>query len=64
MANPRDRYYTKMYETLVYYNYRNYAPVYNEKTRQAVSKVIVKEKVDAQNVTADTFWKNTVKPNT
>ena len=40
MATPREKCYTKMYETLVEYNDRNNAPFYNEKTRQAINIII------------------------
>ena len=39
-ATQIDKYYTKMYETLVYYNYRKDAPLSNEKIIQAIHKVI------------------------
>ena len=37
MATMKDKYYTKMLETLVDYNNRNNAPLANEEIRQAVS---------------------------
>ena len=41
MATIKDKYYTKMLETLVYYNDRNNAPLSNENIRQAVNRVMV-----------------------
>ena len=38
MATPVDKYYIKMFETLVDYNYRNNAPFTNEKRQQAMKK--------------------------
>ena len=78
MATPRDKYYTKMYETLVDYNDRNNAPWSNEKLWQAIHKYIEEEEVDghnitlddhnitssAHNLTADTFSQRPVTPNT
>ena len=71
MATSRDKYYTKVYETLVYYNDRNYAPLSNEKIRKEIHKVIAEEEVDARNinldvhnVTADNFCQTPVTPNT
>ena len=43
MATPRDKYYTKMLETLVDYNEHNNAPLSIEKLRHEISKVIVEE---------------------
>ena len=40
MATTKEKYYTKMLETLVDYNDRNNAPLYHEKLLQAVSKVM------------------------
>ena len=40
MATTKDKYYTKMLETLVDYNDRNNSSVSNEKLRQAVSRVM------------------------
>ena len=37
MATMKDKYYSKMLETLVDYNNRNNAPLANEEIRQAVS---------------------------
>ena len=38
MATPREKYYTKILETLVDYNDRNNAPLSNEKLQKAISK--------------------------
>ena len=40
MATTKDKYYTKILETLVYYNDRNNAPLYNENILQDVSRVM------------------------
>ena len=40
MATTKDKYYMKMLETLFDYNGRNNAQFYNEKLRQAVSKLM------------------------
>ena len=71
MSNPRDKYYTKIYETLVDYNDRNNAPFSNEKIQQATGKVIAEEEaderninVDTYNVTMDTLFHSTVTNNT
>ena len=62
MATPRNKYYTKIYETLVYYNNHNDAPFSNAKIKQATHKVISEEEagankitLDAHNVTVNTF---------
>ena len=67
MATPRDKYYSKMLETLVDYNYHNNAPLSNKKILQAISKVIAEEEadelnitLDAHNITMDTFWQSTI----
>ena len=63
MGNTKDKYYTKMLETLVNYNDCNNAPFSNEKIRQAVSRVVAEteeEECDAErnanNLTMDTFY--------
>ena len=62
MATPRDKYYTKMYESLIDYNDRNDAPLSNKNIREAMHKFIAEEESDvynitpgAHNVTVDTF---------
>ena len=40
MDTPRDEYYTKMLETLIYHKNRHNAPLSSEKLRQAVSPVM------------------------
>ena len=40
MATPKDKYYTKLLETLVDYNGYHNAPLSNEKLRQAISTVM------------------------
>ena len=60
MATPREKYNTKIYETLVHYNECNNAPFSNEKIRQAMNIVIVEEELDDHNVTVDTFFQSHV----
>ena len=43
MATSRDKNYTKMYETLIDYNDRNDAPLFNEKIPDTIYKVIEKD---------------------
>ena len=71
MANPRDKYYTQLYETLVYYNDRNNAPFSNENIRQAIRKIMAGKEMDACNITLDShsvtvdiLWKTIVILNT
>ena len=71
MAKPRDKYYIKIYETLLDFNVRNDAPFSNENIRQAIRKFIGEEEGDCcnltsdfHNVTADTFFQTPVMPNT
>ena len=71
MATPIDKYYTKMYKTLVDHNDRNDAPVSTEKIQQEMRKLITKEEADARNITsdahnatADNFCQTPVTPNT
>ena len=47
MATPREKYYIYIYETLIGYNERNYAPFSNENIQQAINKVISEEESDA-----------------
>ena len=61
-GNSRDKYYTKIYETLIDYNDHNDAPLSNENIEYAINKFITEEEsdshninFDAHNVTADTF---------
>ena len=63
MATTKDKYYTMMLETLVYYNDRNNAPLSNDKLRRSVSKVLIETeeeerdaKRNANNVAMDTFF--------
>ena len=53
MATSRDKYYTKIYDTLIYYNDRNDVPLSNENFQQAIYKVIEEEELDAHNITLD-----------
>ena len=71
MVTPRDKYYMKMYDTLVDYNDHNDAPFSNDNIWQAIHKVIAIEEsdahkitLDAHNVTADNFSQMTDTPNT
>ena len=61
MATSREKYYTKMYETLIDYNDRNDAPFSNEKIQDVIHKVVAEEELydnninlDACHITADT----------
>ena len=61
----------EIYDNLVDYNERNYAPISNEKIWQAIRKIMVDEEADARNinldshnVTVDTFCRTPVTPNT
>ena len=70
MATPRDKYYKKIYETLVDYNDCNDAPLSKEKIRKVIRKFMADEEADAlnrtfdsQNVTVDTFIFTPVTPN-
>ena len=64
MENPREKYYTKIYENLVDYNDRNDAPLSNDDVIQAIHKIIAEEEAGAHNITADTFSQTPVTPNT
>ena len=62
IATTKEKYYTKMLETLGDYNDRNNAPLSNKKLRKAVGKVMAEmeeeqrdAKRNANNVTMDTF---------
>ena len=65
MATPKDKYYTKLLETLIEYNCHHNAPLSNETLRKAIStfmKEMEEEERDAKhnvnNVTMDTFYKS------
>ena len=62
MVTPIDTYYTNIYETIVDYNDRNHAPLFNEKIWQAIHKNFAEEEADAQNVNVDTFCQTPVMP--
>ena len=71
MKTPKEKYFTKMLETLIYYNDHHNVPLFNEKTQQAFSKVMAetdKEERDAKcnsnNVNMDTFCQSPVTTNT
>ena len=53
MATSRDKYYTKMCKTLIDYNDRNDAPLYNDKILEVMHKFIVEEELNAHNITSD-----------
>ena len=64
MANPRDKYYEKMLDTLVDYNDHHNALLSKENLRRAISKVVAKTEEEerniisyANNVTMDNFCK-------
>ena len=55
-GNLKKKYYTEIFKTLTDYNDRHNALLSNEKTREAIHKVMDEESIsDANNVTADTF---------
>ena len=71
MVTPKDKHYTKMLETLVDYNYRNNASLYNENLQQAISTVMAEQEAeecnvifDTNNVTMDNFCQSPVTTNT
>ena len=71
MVTPKDKYYTRMLETLVDYNDCSNTPLSNVKLRQAISIVMVEEEAeerniipDANNVTIDTLCQSPVTTNT
>ena len=71
MTTPRDKYYKKLLDTLVEYNNDQNAPLYNEKSEQAISKFIADTEEeerniisDANNVTMDTFCQSPFTNNT
>ena len=70
MTTPRYKYYKKLLDTLVEYNNDQNAPLYNEKSEQAISKVIADTEEeernimsDANNVTMETFCQSSVTTN-
>ena len=63
MATPRDKYYTKLYRTIMDCNVSNGAPFSNENIRDAINRVIVEEELEAHNLTVDTFSQTPVTPN-
>ena len=71
MATPKDKYYTKLLETVVDYNDHHNAPLSNEKLQQAISKFVSETeeeeqdvKHNANNVTMDNFSQSPVTTNT
>ena len=71
MTTLREKYYSKMLETLVDYNDSKNAPLSNDKLQQAMSTVTEKEEAeesnkipDANNVTMDNFCQSPVTTNT
>ena len=71
MDTPREKYYTKMLETLVDYNDRKNVPLSNEKIWQEMGKLISEEEADERiinlddhNLTVDTFYQSPVMTNT
>ena len=63
MATTKDKYCTKMLESLVDYNNLNNAPLSNENIRQAVTRIMAETEEkerdverNANNVTMDTFF--------
>ena len=55
MENAMDNYWAEMNDTITNYNDRNHTPLSNVKIREAIDKVMLKEKQEANNVTVDTF---------
>ena len=53
MATWRDKYYMKMYETLINYNDRNDEPFSIENIWDEIHKVIKEEVLDDHNITLD-----------
>ena len=53
MANPRDKYYEKMLDTLVDYNDHHNALLSKEKLRRAISKVVAKTEEEERNIISD-----------
>ena len=64
LATTRDEYITELYGTIKDCNDRNSAPFSNENIWYEISGVIVEEEAEAHNVTAETFCKMPVTPNT
>ena len=71
MATQRDKYYGKMLKTLVDYNDRNNAPLFNEKHWQEIGKVMSETQEEdcniilyTQNVTMDIFFQSPIMTNT
>ena len=71
MDTPRDKYYTKLLETVIDYNDHHNELWYNEKLRQEIITVMAKREedkrnkiLDANNVTMDTFCQSPVITNT
>ena len=65
MATLKDKYYTKLLENVIDYNYHHNAPFYNKDIWQAISKVIAETEEreaerNANNVTMDTFCQSPV----
>ena len=54
MASPRDKYYTKMLETLVDCNEHNNTPFSNQKIQEAISKVMAETEAEKRNIISDT----------
>ena len=62
MATPKDKYYTKLLETVIEYNDHHNAPLSNEKLQQAIGTFVADmeeeergTKRNANNVTMNTF---------
>ena len=71
MATPKDKYFEKMFETLVDYNDHHNGPFSNEKLQQSVSKFMAETEEgkrniisDANNMAMDTFCQSPVTTNT
>ena len=53
IATSREKYYTKIYDTLIGHNDRNNASLSNENIQDAIHKVITEEESDSHNITLD-----------
>ena len=56
MANPRDKYYSKLHKTLTDYNDRNIARSCKSNIREGIHRVMEEESIsDTNKINADTF---------
>ena len=64
MATPRDKYSTESLRTITDCNDRNCAPLFNEKIKYAIHRVIVEEEKYSHNLTVDNSIQTPVMTNT